>query len=243
MTANEVAAFGPEHADVYEATYRARGKDWAREAAEVTDRIRARLPRASSLLDVACGTGAHLETFAARFDHVEGLEIAAAMRERAVRRLPGVPVHAGDMRDFDLGRSFDAITCLYTAIAYLGTLAEMREAVGTMARHLALRGVLVVEPWWTPDRFIDGYVGGDLVRVEDRVVARVSHTTGQGRTARMVVQWVVGEPSGVRRFTAVECFTMFTVKEYVAAFEAAGCQVEFEPEGLSGYGLFVATRR
>ena len=79
--------------------------------------LRSRLPAAKSLLDVACGTGAHLETFAKLFEHAEGLEFAPAMREIAERRLPGLAVHGGDMRGFDLGRAFDAVTCLGNAVA------------------------------------------------------------------------------------------------------------------------------
>ncbi|MEV0666831.1 class I SAM-dependent methyltransferase [Actinomadura luteofluorescens] len=237
------AAFGPEHAEVYELTYRHRGKDWGEEAAEVTRRIRAHRPRARSLLDVACGTGAHLEAFRAGFDHVEGLEISRAMRERAVRRLPGVTVHDGDMRGFDLGRAFDAVTCLYTAIAYLPTVAAMRAAVRAMAAHLVPGGVLVIEPWWPPERFIEGFVGADLVRDGDTVVARVSHSTRRDRAAHMDVRWTVGRPAGIRAFRTVETFTMFTAAEFQAAFQDSGCDVEHEETGLNGYGLFVGVRR
>ncbi|NDU71400.1 methyltransferase domain-containing protein [Actinomadura sp. DSM 109109] len=244
MQASERAApFGPEHAEVYELTYRHRGKDWGAEAAEVTRRIRERRPRARSLLDVACGTGAHLAAFRSDFDHVEGLELSDAMRERAARRLPGVAVHGGDMRGFALGRAFDAVTCLYTAIAYLPTVAAMRAAVAAMAGHLLPGGVLVVEPWWPPERFIEGFVGGDLVRDGDTVVARVSHSTRQGRAARMDVRWTVGRPAGLREFRTVETFTMFTADEFRAAFADSGCDLEHEEAGLNGYGLFVGVRR
>ncbi|MEV3925642.1 class I SAM-dependent methyltransferase [Actinomadura coerulea] len=244
MSASERdVAFGPQHAEVYELTYRHRGKDWGEEAAAVARRVRARRPGARSLLDVACGTGAHLEAFRSGFDHVEGLELSRAMRERAVRRLPGVAVHGGDMRDFALGRAFDAVTCLYTAIAYLPTVAAMRAAVRTMAGHLVPGGVLVVEPWWPPERFIEGYVGADLVRDGDTVVARVSHSIRRDRAALMDVRWLVGRPTGVSEFRTLEAFTMFTADEFTAAFEDAGCGVEHEETGLNGYGLFVGVRR
>jgi len=235
-------AFGAQHAEVYELTYRARGKDWASEAADVTRRIRARRPGANSLLDVACGTGAHLATFQSLFEHVEGLELAPAMRDRAVRRLPTVRIHPGDMRDFELGRRFDAVTCLFTSIAYLPTVAEMRAAIASMARHLVPGGVLVMEPWWFPETFIDGYVGGDLVRDNGRTVARVSHSTKQGRATRMEVRWVVGEPTGIREFTEFEVMTLFSRDEFEAAFTDAGCEVTYQDGWLTGRGLFTAVR-
>ncbi|HEV3001230.1 MAG TPA: class I SAM-dependent methyltransferase [Solirubrobacteraceae bacterium] len=247
MTGVDVLApqptFGPDHAGVYEVTYRTRGKDWPAEARDVARRVRALRPDARSLLDVACGTGAHLETFRACFDRVEGVEPAPAMRERAEGRLPGVTIHDEDMRSFDLGRRFDAVTCLCTAIAYVETVGEMRDAVRCMADHLTPGGVLVVEPWWLPEKLLDGYVGSDLVRDGDRVVARVSHTRRHGRAAHMEVSWLVGEPSGLRSFATTEVFAMFTRDEYVAAFEDAGCTVEYEEGWLTGRGIFTGVRR
>jgi SAM-dependent methyltransferase len=192
---------------------------------------------------VACGTGAHLATFQRSFAHVEGLEIAPAMRERAIHRLPAVTIHDGDMRGFDIGRTFDAVTCLFTAINYLETVADMRDAVRSMVRHVVPGGVLAIEPWWFPEKFIEGFVGGDLVREEGRTVARVSHSTKHGRAARMEVRWVVGDATGIREFTEFEVFTLFSREEFLAAIEDAGCAVEYQDGWLTGRGLFVGVRK
>ncbi|GAA3507461.1 class I SAM-dependent methyltransferase [Streptomyces showdoensis] len=235
--------FGHELADVYELVYRSRGKDWAAEATETARLIRDRLPGADSVLDVACGTGAHLETLAGHFGHAEGLELSPAMLERAAARLsPDVPLHQGDMRDFDLGRTFDSVVCLFTAIGYLPDLPDMRAAVAAMARHLRPGGVLVVEPWWFPERFLDGYVAGDLASDERRTVARISHSTRQGRTTRMEVRFVVGDAGGIREFTEVDLLTLFTEEEYLAAFADAGCPAEYLRPDWTARGLFVARR-
>ncbi|MGH3804903.1 MAG: class I SAM-dependent methyltransferase, partial [Pseudonocardiaceae bacterium] len=150
--------YGPELAEVYEIFYRSRGKDWAAEAKDITRLIRDRRPGASTLLDVACGTGAHLATFRTQFAHTEGLEVAESMRALAHERLAGLTVHPGNMRDFALDRTFDAVVCLFCAIGYLDTVAQMRAAVRSMAAHLLPGGVLVIEPWWFPENHIEGYV-------------------------------------------------------------------------------------
>lgn len=235
--------FGPEHAAVYEATYRGRGKDWEGEAADVVRIVRELRPGALSLLDVACGTGAHLETFHTAFAHVEGVEVAQAMRERARRRLPGVPIHDGDMRHLSLGRTFDAVTCLFTAINFLPTVEDMRTAVAAMAGHLVPGGVLVIEPWWFPETFLDGYVGGDLLRDDGRVVARVSRSVRQGNATRMEERWVVADASGFRTFDEVGFLALFAREDYLAAYQDAGCTVEYRPGWLTGRGLFVGVKR
>ncbi|MFD5684453.1 class I SAM-dependent methyltransferase [Streptomyces bacillaris] len=234
--------YGQELAKVYEIFYRSRGKDWASEAEDVVRLIRTRRPEAASVLDVACGTGAHLATFDERFERAEGLEIAAPMLELARRRLPGVPLHAGDMRDFSLGRTFDAVVCMFCSIGYLGTVEEMRAAVSSMAAHLPSGGVLVIEPWWFPDDHVEGYVAGDLGREDGLTVARISHSTLQGRATRMEVRFLVGDVSGIREFTEIDVLTLFTKEEYTEAFAAAGCSVEYLPGAPTGRGLFVGVR-
>ncbi|WNM31368.1 class I SAM-dependent methyltransferase [Streptomyces sp. Li-HN-5-11] len=233
--------FSADLAEVYEMIYRSRGKDWTAEARDVAREIRARKPDAASLLDVACGTGAHLKTFGEVFQDTEGLEIAEPMRELAARRLPEVKVHAGDMRAFELGRTFDTVVCLFCAIGYLSEVEDMRSAVAAMARHLVPGGVLVIEPWWFPEDFIEGYVAGDLAQENGMTVTRVSHSTLQGRATRMEVRFVVGDRSGIREFTEVDVLSLWTKEEYLDAFRAAGCTAEFLPGGPTGRGLFIGT--
>ena len=139
-------------AALYDAIYQGIGKDYAAESAEIIDLIRARRPDASTLLDVACGTGGHLEHLRTVFT-VEGLEASPHMAAIARTKLgPGVAVHEDDMRRFDLGRRFDAVTCLFSSIGYLRTPDELTQALTTMARHLVPGGVLVVDPWFFPMR-------------------------------------------------------------------------------------------
>jgi len=235
--------YGPELAKVYETIYESRGKNWAKEADRIAQLIRARLPAADSLLDVACGTGAHLATFATLFGHVEGLERSAAMREGAYNRLADVVVHDGDMRNFELNRTFDAVVCMFTAISYVGGLSAMRGAIAAMVRHLNPGGVLVVEPWWSPDEFIEGYVAGDLVREDNgRTIARVSHSTREGNATRLEQRFLVGGPDGITSFTEVDFLTLFTPAEYFAAIRDAGCSAEFLDHDSIGVAVIPAGR-
>ncbi|WP_199444322.1 class I SAM-dependent DNA methyltransferase [Umezawaea beigongshangensis] len=235
--------YSEQHAEVYEDVLVSRGKNWAAEAQLVTRLIREACPRAISLLDVACGTGAHLEAFREDFTDVAGVDASRPMLDRAAARLPGVPLHQGDMREFELGRTFDAVTCMFFAVSYMPDTAELEAAVRRMAAHLRPGGVLVAEPWWFPERFIDGYVDGHLVREEHRLISRVTRSVRDGDTTRMEVRIVVAEPSGIREFTEYEIVSLFTLDEYLTAFRAAGCDARFLPGEPNRRGLLVATRR
>jgi SAM-dependent methyltransferase len=234
--------YGPEYLEVYEVTHSNRGKSWPDEALDITTRIRERCPHATSLLDVACGGGPHLQTFATKFDRVAGLEPGVDMRTLARRRLPDVLLHDADMRDFRLPDTFDAVTCLFAAINCLTTVADLRAAVASMAHHLTPGGVLVIEPWWFPERFLDGYIAGDLVREGGRTIARVSRSTREGRATRMEERWLIGDDGGIREVSEVTMLTMFTRGEYEEAFAAAGCTVAYEEGWLTGRGIFLGVR-
>ncbi|MEU8775807.1 class I SAM-dependent methyltransferase [Streptomyces sp. NPDC048606] len=230
-------------AEVYDEVYRGRGRDYAGEAKEVRDLVLERHPTASSLLDVACGTGAHLTAFRDLFGEVEGVELSAGMLEVARGQLPGVAVHQGDMRTFALGRTFSVVTCMFSSIGHVTSVAELEATLGRFAAHLEPGGVIVVEPWWFPGTFLDGYVTGAVVRESERTVARLSHSARVGGRSRVTVHFVVADPvAGLSHSTEEYLVSLFEQAEYEAAFRAAGCRVEYVEGGPHGRGWFVGVR-
>lgn len=229
--------------EIYDHIYRGRGKDYATESSRVVDMIRKRSPEARSLLDVACGTGSHLDYFAKEFECAEGVEGSAGMISRAKDKLPGVTVTKADMMNFDLGRKFSAVTCMF-AIPHLSSVEELNAAVRCFAQHLETGGVLVVEPWRSPDNFTPGYVAGDVVREGEYTIARVSHSESEGRAVRMQVHYVVAAPrTGARHFEETHSLTLFTRDEYEEAFRLAGCEPEHVVADPWECGMFVGVRR
>jgi SAM-dependent methyltransferase len=221
----------------YDAVYS--WKDYKTEADRLDRLIRERNPSARTLLDVACGTGKHLELLRGGYE-VEGVDLDPEMLAVARRRLPGVPLHEGDMASFDLGRRFDAVTCLFSSIAYMRTTENLHRAVAAMARHLAPGGVLVVEPFFTPEAWRDGELFGLWVDEPELKIARVNRNARRDRVAIMDFHYLVGTPEGVEHFTELHEAALFTHQEHLAAFRDAGLEPEHDPEGLMGRGLYLA---
>ncbi len=213
-------------------------KDYAREAAQVDEAIRQRRPDARTLLDVACGTGAHLAHLAERYQ-VEGLDLSPELLAVAAARLPGVTLHEGDMTSFALDRRYDAVTCLFSAIGYAATVERLEAAIARMAAHLVAGGVLVVEPWFEPDAFVDGQLSTLFVDDPDLAIARMSVSHKEGRRSWFDMEHLVGTDAGVEHFTEHHELGLFTIAEHVAAFERAGLTVNHDPDGLIGRGLYV----
>jgi SAM-dependent methyltransferase len=213
-------------------------KDYPAEAERLHELVAARVPAARTLLDVACGTGAHLAELR-RWYEVEGVDLDPGLLEVARERLPGVPLHEGDMADFDLGREFDVVTCLFSSIGYVRTHDGLMRATASLARHLAPGGVLIVEPWLEPGVWEPGRIGSVFVDEPDLKVARMN--VG-GSAEVMEMHYLVGTPDGIESFVERHEMGVFSRDEHVEAFRAAGLMVEHDPDGLMGRGLYIGTR-
>jgi SAM-dependent methyltransferase len=224
-------------AEFYDALYAF--KDYAKEAHLLIDLVRQRRPDAASLLDVACGTGKHLEVFRDCF-RVEGLDNNPAFRARAERRC-GVPVHQVDMRTFDLGRRFDVVTCLFSAVGNLLDAADLQRALTTMAAHVTANGLVIVEPWFTPETYWVDRVTVNLMDTAAYKGAWMYVSRREDCRSVLDIQYLVAGPDGIDNFSERHELGLFTTGQMVAAFRGAGLSVDHDPVGISGRGLYVGT--
>jgi SAM-dependent methyltransferase len=227
-------------ADLYDLVYSF--KDYEGEAKRVDELIRQTRPEARTLLDVACGTGSHLVHLGARYE-VEGLDLEPALLEVAKTKLPDTRLHLDDMTSFDLGRTFDAVTCLFSAIGHAGTEDALRAAIQCMSDHLEPGGVLIVEPWLQPDAFIPGYLTMTIVDEPDIKLVRMERSHAEGQVSVLDFHYVINRPEGITQFTEQHRPTMFSRGQQERAFEDAGLSVDYHERGLMGRGLFVGRKR
>lgn len=229
-----------QSAKYYDAIYRASGKSYEREAERITQIIEHHgRSGGNRLLDVACGTGKHIEHLRDRFD-CEGLDIARSMIEIASKRNPGVPVHLSDMIGFNLSTRFDAIICLFSAIAYAPNVTRLDQTLQTFVRHLQPGGVVIVEPWLPPEKWQDGAVHGTYADEPDFKVARMNVSRRDGNVAVLDFHYMIASRDGIRTFTEAHRLTLFREHEYRAAFERARLRVQFEePDETFTRGLYI----
>jgi SAM-dependent methyltransferase len=217
-------------------------KDYRREADEVARLIRAAVPRARSVLDVACGNGHHLARLGRRFAAVEGIELSPAMIAEANRLHPDLAVHRGDMRTFRLTKRFDAVTCLFSSIGYMTSLTDLRRAISNMAAHLAPGGVLIVEGWFGPDDWERGRFGVEEASDDDMAVARAVLSTAEGRVSKMEMHYLIASADGIRHVSEVHRLGLFTPAQYERAMRAAHLEVHRQ-NGLTGRGVYIGVAR
>lgn len=215
-------------------------KNYAREAALVHEAIRAhaRSP-GRRLLDVACGTGEHVRYLRARYD-VEGLDLDPAMLEVARAKHPDLRFHQGQMVDFDLRCTYDAVVCLFSSVGYLKTTANLKRGVKNMARHVAPGGVLMIEPWISPESFHAGQLGSAFVDDPELKIARFNRSEVVDGVSILDFHFLVATPAGIETFSERHELALFTHQQYLEAFEAAGLTPVYDPEGLTGRGMYLS---
>lgn len=227
-------------AELYDLFYE--WKDYRAESEKLRQLVTSRNQTVRSLLDVACGTGKHLEQLAQWFT-VEGLDLDPALLQVAATRLAGVPLHQADMRDFELGRTFDVVTCLFSSIGYVQTTDGLSQAILRMTHHLSPGGVLIVEPWLTPSTFDPHHIGrAVLIEGPDLQAVRMNDARVEGSQSVLDFHYLIARPGTVEHLTETHRLGLFTDDECRSAMEGVGLAVEHDREGLMGRGLWIGVK-
>jgi len=190
------------------------------------------------LLEAACGTGTYLEYLQADF-RVTGFDLNEAMLERARRKLHSADVFVADMQTFRPTETYDAVLCLFSSIGYADGLGGLQRTVDSFRKALEPGGVVVIDPWVMTDQFMDGLASMQTYESADRKIARQVVAERDGRLSSMEFHWLVADQgAGVEHFVDVHELYLFSREEYEDALETAGFEVDFDPDGLIGRGLF-----
>ncbi len=102
-------------------------------------------------LELACGTGRCLLPLAGTGTRITGLDNSSAMLAIAREKVQAaalenrVTLVEGDMREFDLGKTFGLVFIALNSLMHLERQAEQRQALASAARHLAPGGRLTVD--------------------------------------------------------------------------------------------------
>ena len=143
------------YAAYYDLLYR--DKDYPGEVEYVDGLIQAHNPRARTVLELGCGTGGHAVHLARRGYRVVGVDLSAAMIEKARARAAQDPVLrggcsfvTGDLRDHRANEKFDVVAALFHVMSYQTSNPDLQSAMRTAAVHLRPGGLFVFDCWYGP---------------------------------------------------------------------------------------------
>lgn len=222
-------------AEYYDALYQF--KDYRAACKKLHQIIQENNPGAKSILDIACGTGKHLEILKELYT-TEGLDLNKDILEVARKRCPDVLFHEADMTDFQLSRKFDVVICLFSSIAYVQTLENLFRAITCMANHLNPNGLLVIEPWITPENYWTDKLTANFSDQPNLKISWMYISRRKGLTSVLDIQYMVGTPAGVETFSEKHILGLWTDKEYKQAILNGGINPIFDTQGLFGRGMY-----
>lgn len=227
-------------AQFYDALYHF--KDYQKACSDLHQLIQEVSPGAKSLLDVGCGTGKHLEYLQEHYQ-AAGLDLNASLLEVARQRCPGLTFYNEDMTSFQLPQTFDAVVCLFSSIGYVQTVDNLNKAVFSMVQHLNKGGLLLIEPWITPEKYWEGRITANFVDQPDLKIAWMYTSEREGTTSIFDIHYMVGTPQGVSQFTEKHVMGLWTDEEYRQALLQAGIAVQYDPKGLFGRGMYYGIKK
>ena len=124
-----------------------------RERADVGFFVEAARESGGPVLEVGCGTGRVLIPTARAGIEITGLDLSPHMLAVCRERLKAeseevrsrVRLVEGDMRQFELGRTFQLVTLPFRPFQHLTTVEEQLACLGCIHRHLAEGGKLILD--------------------------------------------------------------------------------------------------
>jgi SAM-dependent methyltransferase len=218
-------------------------KDYEAEAARLVETIGKAPIVVRRVLDVGCGTGRHAQVLARAGLAVDGLDNEPAFVRLAQERNPTGRFRVADMADFEVEEPYDAVLCLFGAIGYARHRDGMRSTIECLGAAVRDGGLVIVEPWFEPGGLQDGHVTVTSAVGDGMVVARVSRVRVSPETSRLEFEYLVGRPEGIEHWAEVHELGLFPRHEIEDAFRGAALDVAWDPQGLVGRGMYVASKR
>jgi len=217
-------------------------KNYLKEANGIRDYLVRIYPQAKDILDVACGTGMHAQYLSEQYQ-VDGIDYNANFIEIASARNPNGQFYCRDMMKLDLQKQYDVVMCLFSAIAYVKTFDGLVDTLGQLHKHIKVNGYLLVEPWFAPDTWESERY--DMLTVEDEThkICRMSHSTREGLVSILNFQYLVSTRQGIEHYKERHELGLFSKNNMLQAFEMAGFTCEYDQEGISGRGMYIAKIR
>jgi ubiquinone/menaquinone biosynthesis C-methylase UbiE len=214
-------------------------RNYVGEALALSRIIKEHKPRATRLLEVACGTGNFIQAIQNLGYKCDGIDISSEMLREARRKLSNTATLAlADMRSFTTYNTYDAVLCIDGAIGYV-RFEDLEAMLSCADRCLNETGIIIIEPWfsqetWKPINHVVQHKSGDITLV------RMGHGLDDGT---IIFHNLVGDSQGIKHFVETYKFWLHDNATIVNQLKNLCFKVTFlEYEEHFKRGLIVATK-
>ncbi len=230
-----------ESSDIYDLLYSF--KDFQKESEEILNLIKLKKIDSITILDIGCGTAEHHKYLKDKF-LIDGLDISNEFINLARVKNPSGTYHVADMTDFKLDKKYDTLICLFSSIGYVKTLEKLTSTLKCFYNHLKNDGLVIVEPWLTPENWNDGKLHMLTYDKDDIKICRMNLSNSEGNLSILNFHYLIGTPEkGINYFEERHELALFTEEEMKKAFNEADLEVTFDKVGITGRGLYYGTKK
>ncbi|HLG24219.1 MAG TPA: class I SAM-dependent methyltransferase [Candidatus Nanoarchaeia archaeon] len=219
-------------------------KNYKKEAATIRKIIsKYKKSNGRDLLDVACGTANHL-TYLKKYFSCTGLDISESMLSIARKKHPKLKFYRGDMRNFNLGRKYDIIICLFSAVGHLLSYEDVKMALYTFSNHLKKNGIIIIEPFIGKKHFIRGMANMETYEGKNIKISRQADSVVKRSIANVNLHYLISEKGKKVKYVVHGIkLNMFTPEKYLFYMKKADLDAHFLKKGLmKGRGLYIGVK-
>jgi len=138
------------YAEYYDLIYK--DKDYEGECDFLEEIMRRFSPTTvNTILDGGCGSGGHAIPLARRGYTITGIDGSEIMLNRAKKKATdnklSIDFHLGDLRQFDLGRKYNALICMFAVMDYITETEDVLSALKAIRKHLDSGSLFIFDFW------------------------------------------------------------------------------------------------
>ena len=145
-----------KYASYYDLLYR--DKDYPAEVDYIDALLRRHAPAAHRILELGSGTGGHALLLAQKGYSLHGVDLSEDMvriaRQRQHDSAAGsaaeISFHQGDIRNYRIDRTFDAVMALFHVVCYQTANEDILSTFRSAAAHLEEGGLFIFDCWYGP---------------------------------------------------------------------------------------------
>lgn len=219
-------------------------KDYQHEANQIKSLIKKyKKSNDNDLLEVACGTGKHIQYFKDSFS-ILATDANKDMLAVAQKNIPSVKFKQADMIHLDLDKKFDVIICLFSSIGYVKNYKNLNKTIKNFAQHLKIGGVVIIEPWLAELSFITGAPSMATYNGNDIKIARLCISKKQGMLSILDLHYLIAEQNKeIKSFVEHHELAMFEPNKVLNIMKEKGLKAIFLKNGLmKDRGLYIGVK-
>ena len=187
-------------------------------------------PNRPKLIDLACGTGSHLQHFESWAD-TTGLDINRGMLSIAKQKCPTSKIISGDITHLErlhmYYNQFDIVTCLFSSIQYIIDSNKLLEAFKQINKLLTSTGIIVLDLRYTSENWVNGHTITSTYKDSEYEIAMFGESYLEG----VIAKWqpaIFWKNANEMNFTVDDVHTIrvYSVSEIESLLKQAGFKVK-----------------